>query len=110
MTTPEGQLIGIRLKINPDPPRSGENQIQVSIQNADGTAVMDAVVSTVFYMPAMPSMSMPEMRSELALTQAEGGIYRGKGNLEMAGTWDVTVKVSKEGIPLGTGKRTIIAK
>ena len=100
----------IRFKVNPDPPRSGDNEVEVILQSADGAPITDATVSTMFYMPAMPSMNMPEMSNGFTMSHVEGGLYKGKGSLEMAGTWDVTVRVSRDGKQLGIGRRTVIAK
>lgn len=98
------------LKIDPSPPRVGDNEVEVVLSDADGTPIRDATVAITFYMPAMPSMSMPEMRSSAVLTGAEAGQYRGKGKLVMAGTWNVTIDVSRGGEKLATRKMSIIAK
>jgi nitrogen fixation protein FixH len=110
MSTPSDQVISLEFKVDPNPPRSGDNQVEVQVRNADGSAVTDASVSATFYMPAMPSMNMPEMRDVFTLSHTRGGHYAGKGSLEMAGTWDVTVKVSRGGETVAKGRSTVIAK
>ena len=100
----------IRFHNDPDPPRTGDNAAQVTVTSADGSAVTDATVSAVYYMPAMPSMGMPEMRSSFALTHQGLGVYSGSGTLVMSGTWNVTVAVSRGGAPLGSQKFTVIAR
>jgi len=110
MSAAQDQSITIDFKVNPDPPRSGDNTVNVVVRNADGTAVTDAAVTATFYMPAMPSMNMPEMRDVFQLSHTQEGTYSGRGNLEMAGTWDVTVNVSRSGEPLAKGRSTVIAK
>jgi hypothetical protein len=94
----------------PDPPKSGDNGFVVTIKNADGTPVADAKVIAVFSMPPMPSMNMPAMRSDATLASQGGGVYRGSGQLSMAGTWNVTVSVSRAGTELGSAKFSIVAK
>ena len=101
--------VSISFKVDPDPPRSGDNRLEVSVAKA-GVPVSDATVAASFYMPAMPSMSMPEMRSTFALQPAGNGIYRGNGNLVMGGTWSVTVTALRAGESLGSSKFTVIAK
>ena len=110
MATPAEQAVTIDFKTDPNPPRSGANEVQVEVHNADGTAVTDATISAVFYMPAMPSMSMPEMRDIFTLEHTEAGTYVGRGNLQMAGTWDVTVSVNRDGAIVAKGRHTVIAK
>jgi hypothetical protein len=92
-----------------DPPRSGDNTFEVTVRK-DGAPVDDANVTTVFSMPAMPSMNMPAMQSTATLQPEGGGRYKGNGQLSMAGTWNVRVTVSKNGEELGTRDLSIIAK
>jgi nitrogen fixation protein FixH len=107
-TGTEGATIEFRSE--PDPPKSGDNAIEVTVRQPDGTAVTDAAVSAVFAMPAMPAMNMPAMRSEVKLTHVEGGLYRGMGQLAMAGTWNVTVTATREGEPVGRRSFSVVAK
>ncbi|MEO8315022.1 MAG: FixH family protein [Pseudomonadota bacterium] len=104
------QSLNISFQIDPDPPRAGDNSLAVTVTQPDGKVLADAAVSAVFYMPAMPSMGMPEMRSAFPLAPAGNGTYRGSGNLVMSGTWNVTVNVSRGDEKLGSRRLTIIAK
>lgn len=99
----------ITLKTNPDPVRTGENTFEVTVME-DGKPVTDATVSTEFFMAAMPSIKMPEMRTKTELTHAGNGMYRGKGQVTMAGDWDVTVTVMRGGQEIGSKKVTLTAK
>jgi hypothetical protein len=94
----------------PDPPRSGDNDFVVTVKQADGAPVTDGTVKAVFSMPAMPTMNMPAMRSDAALTPEGGGTYRGTGLLSMAGTWNVDISVSRNGQDVGTAKFSVVAK
>ena len=102
--------VAIEFHSQPNPPKSGDNSIEVTVRQPDGTAITDAAVTAVFSMPAMPAMNMPAMRSEAKLTHVEGGLYRGMGQLSMAGTWNVTVTATRDGEPLGRRSFSIVAK
>ena len=110
MSTPADQSVTIDFNTNPNPLRSGVNEVAVEVRNADGTAVTGAAVSATFYMAAMPSMSMPEMRNIFTLKPTKAGTYVGQGSLEMGGTWEVTVNVSRDGVVVAKGRSTVIAK
>jgi hypothetical protein len=89
--------LDITFRTEPDPPRTGETPLEVAVRDAKGQPVTDAEVSVLFFMPAMPTMNMPAMRNETKLPHAGGGVYRGPGQVMMAGRWDVTVTVGRAG-------------
>ena len=91
-------------------PSKGDNKVEAIVRRTDGTPITDAAVSVTFRMPPMPSMNMPEMHSTAPLTHAADGRYVGTGELEMAGTWNVTVAVSRDGAQTGSARFTVIAK
>lgn len=99
----------ITLRTNPDPITMGDNTFDVMVMQ-DGKPVTDAAVSTEFFMAAMPSMNMPEMRTKTELAHVSDGMYRGKGQVTMAGNWDVTVMVMRGGQEIGSKKMTLTAK
>ena len=80
------------------------------MKGADGQPVADADVAVQMFMPAMPTMSMPAMRNETKLLHVGGGVYRGMGQVLMAGHWDVTVVVSKAGQQLGQKQLALAAR
>jgi RND family efflux transporter MFP subunit len=100
----------ILLRTTPDPPTTGENQFEVSITNSTGGAVADADVSVQLFMPAMPTMNMPAMRNEVKLSPAGNGLYRGTGQIMMAGRWDATVTAFRAGLRLGSSQTTVVAR
>jgi hypothetical protein len=102
--------VAIDFRSQPDPPKSGDNTIEVTVRQPDGSAVTDAAVTAIFSMPAMPTMNMPAMRSEAKLTHVEAGLYRGMGQLSMAGTWNVTVTATRDGEPVGRRSFSVVAK
>ncbi|MGE4054629.1 MAG: FixH family protein [Vicinamibacterales bacterium] len=103
------QAVDINFRTQPDPVVMGENTLEATVMQG-GKPVTDAMVSTEFFMAAMPSMNMPEMRSKAELMHQGNGIYRGKGQVTMAGTWDVTVMVMRGGQDIGSRKMTLTAK
>jgi hypothetical protein len=94
----------------PDPPKTGENQFEAVVKDASGQPIADADVSVQFLMPAMPTMNMPAMRSETKLAPAGGGVYRGSGQVMMAGRWEATVTVTRGGQRLGSKQLPVVAR
>ena len=99
----------ITFKSEPATPLVGENALEVMVMQ-DGKPVNDAQVSVEFQMPAMPQMNMAEMKNKTELSPAGNGVYRGKGQVMMAGDWNVTVTATRSGQELGTRKLTVTAK
>jgi RND family efflux transporter MFP subunit len=94
----------------PDPPKVGDNQLEAIVKDASGKPIDDADVTVQFFMPAMPTMNMPAMRSEAKLSPAGGGAYRGMGQVMMAGRWDATVTVVRGGQRLGSKQLPVVAR
>jgi len=109
-TSAPAERLSITFRPQPDPPRTGESMFEVTVRDSSGKPVADADVTTTLFMPAMPTMNMPAMRSETKLAPAGDGVYRGTGQVVMGGRWDVTVNVSKGGRRLGTGQFALTAK
>jgi hypothetical protein len=105
-----GPRLDIGFQPQPNPPRTGENTLEVTVRDAKGQPVADADVTVTFFMPAMPTMNMPAMRNQAKLPPAGGGIYRGSGQVMMAGRWDVTVDVSRGGERLGSRQFAVVAR
>jgi len=101
--------VAITFKTDPDPAKTGDNVFEVMVMQ-DGKPVSDAAVSAEFYMPAMPAMKMAEMRSKTDLSSAGDGVYRGNGQVMMAGSWEVTVMAMRNGQELASKKLTVTAK
>ncbi|MBM3778889.1 MAG: efflux RND transporter periplasmic adaptor subunit [Acidimicrobiia bacterium] len=107
---PPRPALEIDFRTSPDPPRAGGTDIVVRVTEAGGGAVADAEVTVGFFMPAMPSMNMPAMRSEATLAPAGDGVYRGRGEILMPGRWDVTVTVTRDGRRLGGRELGVVAR
>ena len=107
-TESTSEAVDIRLS-GPAEARLGENTFEVTV--TEGTRpVVDADVSLELFMAAMPSMNMPEMRTNVPLTHAGDGRYRGTGSVAMGGAWDANVMVMRGGQHLGDRTVTIVAK
>ena len=50
------------------------------------------------------------MQTDAALSHQGGGVYGGRGELMMAGRWDVTVVVSRTGQQLDSRVLTLVAR
>jgi hypothetical protein len=109
---PDAQAAGVSVTFDtdPNPPRSGDNTYDVRVTDSRGQAIADAQVKVTLYMPPMPSMNMPAMMSDAALTHVADGLYRGKGTVSMAGRWDVTIAVTRDGRRLASKQTTLVAR
>ena len=102
--------LAITFRSQPTPARTGDNQFEVTVTDKDGKPIADADVSLKFYMPAMPSMKMAEMRNTVKLTSPGRGVYHGGGTVGMAGEWDVTIAVMRNGQTLGKKELKLTAQ
>jgi Cu(I)/Ag(I) efflux system membrane fusion protein/cobalt-zinc-cadmium efflux system membrane fusion protein len=102
--------LDIALRTQPDPPKMGDSQFEVTVKDASGDPIDGAEVSIQFFMAAMPTMNMPAMRNEVKLNPAGSGMYRGRGEIMMAGRWDATVTVTKNGQRVGVKQLTLVAR
>jgi len=94
--------------MQPTAAKSGDNQFEVMVKGADGKPINDAEVSLVLVMPKTATMA--EMRNEVKLKPSGNGMYMGSGNVMMAGKWNTTVMVMKDGKDIGQKKVTLTAK
>ena len=104
------QQLDITFRSLPDPAKVGENQFEVMVKDPAGKPVEGADVSLQFFMAAMPTMNMPAMRNEVKLSPAGGGVYRGTGQMMMAGRWDASLTVARGGQRLGTKQLPVVAR
>jgi Cu(I)/Ag(I) efflux system membrane fusion protein len=109
---PSAAAAGLRFTIGvtPDPPRTGENVLEVRLTDVAGHPVSDADIDLVLSMPAMPLMNMPAMRSEARLTHLKEGRYTGRASISMGGRWDVTITARREGRLLGSTHTTLLVR
>lgn len=82
----------VQLKLNPDKPKIGNNQLIILIRNAQDQNVNDAQIEASAVMPAMGSM--PEMREALEIKASGKGFYQGSFRLPMNGSWPLSVRIN----------------
>jgi hypothetical protein len=102
--------LDITFRSQPDPPKMGDNQLEVTVRDRSGKPIDDGEVSVQFFMAAMPTMNMPAMRNEVKLSPSGGGVYRATGQVMMAGRWDATITVTRGGQQIGSEQLTVVAR
>jgi RND family efflux transporter MFP subunit len=96
INAPTGQ-VSVDFSSTPSPPRKGANAFRVKLTGPDGAPIAGASVTVTFFMPAMPAMGMAAMRNVFTLSDKNGGVYEGPGQLQSGGSWQVTVVATKNG-------------
>jgi len=81
----------VRVEINPETPKVGNNKITVWLQNNSGDPLTAATLNVVAVMPAMGSM--PPMYAPAEMTEAEPGRYEGEFEPSMGGEWPLSIKI-----------------
>jgi Cu(I)/Ag(I) efflux system membrane fusion protein/cobalt-zinc-cadmium efflux system membrane fusion protein len=95
---------------DPATPQAGSNIFRVKLTGADGAAITGAQVTVTFFMPAMPAMGMAAMRNVVTLGDKGGGLYEGEGEVQMGGTWQVTVLATKAGQTIAQKQFSVTAE
>lgn len=109
-TLAEKPTAKISFAVEPNPPKgAADNTFHISVVDAAGKAIPDAEVTVTLVMPAMPSMSMPEMRNSFKVPFVQG-MYMGKGNIGMAGSWNVSVEAKRNGQVIATYRTRLSAE
>lgn len=85
----------VRLQLDPDPPRAGDNVLRVELMDAQGKPLEGAQLGFVYDMPAMGSM--PEMKGGGDAKALGGGKYEVAYALSMPGDWTLTLAVDAPG-------------
>jgi len=93
---PQGP-ISIDYSSTPATPRIGDNALRVKLADSSGAPATGAQVTVTFYMPAMPAMGMAAMRNVVTLTEKGGGVYEGPVQVQIGGSWRVTVLPTRNG-------------
>jgi RND family efflux transporter MFP subunit len=106
----ETSAVAITFGTEPNPATTGDVTLMVTVKDAAGTPVADANVSVVLFMPAMPSMNMPAMKTDARLLALGNGTYRGTAQIMTPGRWDVTVAVARGGQSLATRQFAVVAR
>jgi hypothetical protein len=109
INAPQGQAT-LEYSSNPPTPLAGSNNFRVKLTAGGGTPITGAQVTVTFFMPAMPAMGMAAMRTVATLSEKGGGIYEGPGEVQMGGTWQVTVLASKAGQTIAQKQFSVTAE
>ena len=80
------------VKIDKNPPITGDNNLSVAIKDAKGADVNDAKVTVDYSMPAMPGMPAMNYKAD---TELKGNEYKAKVNFSMAGGWSIAVMINR---------------
>jgi len=78
------------VKIDRNPPTTGNNNLSVSVKDGAGADVTDAKVSVEYSMPAMPGMPAMNYSTKAELAAKE---YKAKVNFSMSGSWNMVIKL-----------------
>ena len=84
----------VGLTMEKNPPVMGKNNIDVSVKDAAGAAVIDAKVVVEYSMPAMSGMPAMNYKANADL---KGDTYKAVIEPSMSGSWNVAVKISRGG-------------
>jgi Cu(I)/Ag(I) efflux system membrane fusion protein/cobalt-zinc-cadmium efflux system membrane fusion protein len=95
---------------SPSTPRLGANTLRVKLTGSGGAPITGAQVTVTFFMPAMPAMGMAAMRNVATLSEQAGGLYQGPVQIQMGGTWQVTLLATKNGQTIGQKQISVTAE
>ncbi len=87
----------VRLSLDPDPPRAGDNVLNIELQDAQGKPVEGAQLGLISDMAAMGSM--PQMKGGGEVKAMNGGKYQITYPLPMLGDWSLTLSMEAPGHP-----------
>jgi Cu(I)/Ag(I) efflux system membrane fusion protein len=87
--------LDVSVSIAPDPPRVGENQLLVTLNDTRGMPVIGASLAFVWDMPAMGTM--PEMKGAGQVTAGDAGRYVVSYPLSMNGDWYLRLAIDAPG-------------
>ncbi|MEI8173755.1 MAG: FixH family protein, partial [Deltaproteobacteria bacterium] len=73
----------VNVKMDKNPPVTGQNKMEINIQDAKGAAVTDAMVAVDYGMAAMPGMPAMNYKSK---TELQSGRYMANLNFSMSGS------------------------
>jgi hypothetical protein len=94
MVTKQAGDYTVNVKMDKNPPVTGDNKIGITIQDKTGAEVTDAIVSIEYTMPAMPGMPAMNYKSATELKDKQ---YMAKINFSMSGAWNVNIKITRAG-------------
>ncbi len=84
----------VQIKIDKNPPITGENKMNITIKDTTGKNVTDATVDINYGMPAMPGMGAMNYKTTAGL---KGDRYLATINFSMAGPSYINIKITRGG-------------
>lgn len=84
----------IVVKMDKNPPVTGINKMDITIKDAAGMDITDAIVTIDYIMPAMPGMGPMSYKAKAT---SKGGHYLAALNFSMAGPWSLNIKINRGG-------------
>jgi hypothetical protein len=93
-TTKKAGDYTVAISMGKNPPTTGKNDMGITISDQAGKAVTDAKVVVEYAMPAMSGMPAMSYKSNGEL---KGQTYRAVIEPSMAGSWGVTVRITRGG-------------
>jgi hypothetical protein len=84
----------VQIKIDKNPPVTGENKMDIAIKDTAGKNVTDAMVTVDYGMPAMPGMGAMNYKTTAGL---KGDRYLATINFSMAGPSYINIKITRGG-------------
>ena len=80
------------VKIDKNPPITGDNNLSVAVKDAAGAEIKDAKVAVEYSMAAMPGMPAVKVKTD---TELKGSEYKAMLNFSMAGGWSIAVIINR---------------
>ena len=84
----------VQIKMDKNPPITGENKMDITIKDTTGKNITDATVGLDYGMPAMPGMAPMNYK---ATTVLKGESYLATINFSMAGPQFINIKITRGG-------------
>jgi len=84
----------VNVKMDKNPPVTGNNRMEISIQDKAGAYVTDAIVTVEYAMPAMSGMPAMNYNS---MTELKDKLYLATLNFSMSSAWNVNIKFIRNG-------------
>jgi hypothetical protein len=84
----------VNVNMDKNPPVTGENRMEISIQDKAGVNMTDATVAIEYSMSAMPGMPAINYKSTTELKNKQ---YTTTLNFSMSGAWSVNIKITRAG-------------
>ena len=84
----------LQIKLNPEKPKIGNNQLTLAISDDKDLPVTDANITVYAEMPAMGSMQA--MREMVSIENTGKGLYQGDYSLPMNGSWPLSLTIESK--------------